>query len=342
MKKGVLKILMLVLSIFLVGCGGEKEKTDGTQQAKAPQKKVIKMSMKFVEDEQTAKTFHQVANKINDRLKDNLEIQVFTGGQLPIGKDSMEQVVGGANWISVDGINFLGDYVPDYNAVVGPMLYNNFDEYLAMTKSDLVKNLNAEAEKKGIKVLSLDYLFGFRSMLTEKEVKTPEDLKGLKIRVPNSQLYMLTLEAMGANPTPLPFTEVYSGIQQKVVDGLEGSLMTIYGTKIYEVRKQVSLTNHLLGVSAVTISNKVWNELTDEQRKVIEEEIYNGSVYNTDETVKLEKEYQTKLEELGVKFNEVDAVAFNKAIENVFNQFPKWTPGIYNQIMDELNKIRNK
>lgn len=80
MKKGFLKVLMLVLSIFLVGCGGEKEKTDGAQQAKAPQKKVIKMSMKFVEDEQTAKTFHQVANKINDRLKDNLEIQVFTGG----------------------------------------------------------------------------------------------------------------------------------------------------------------------------------------------------------------------------------------------------------------------
>lgn len=79
MKNGFLKVLMLVLSIFLVGCGGEKEKIDGAQQAKAPQKKVIKMSMKFVEDEQTAKTFHQVANKINDRLKDNLEIQVLTG-----------------------------------------------------------------------------------------------------------------------------------------------------------------------------------------------------------------------------------------------------------------------
>ncbi|MBC2855209.1 TRAP transporter substrate-binding protein DctP [Cetobacterium sp. 2A] len=341
MKKGILKVLMLVLSIFLIGCGGDKEKKDGGQ-TKAPEKKIIKMSMKFVDDEQTAKTLHEVANKINERLKDNLEIQVFTGGQLPIGKDSMEQVVGGANWISVDGINFLGDYIPDYNAVVGPMLYNTFDEYLAMTKSDLVKNLNTEAEKKGIKVLSLDYLFGFRSMLTEKEIKTPEDLKGLKIRVPNSQLYMLTLEAMGANPTPLPFTEVYSGIQQKVVDGLEGSLMTIYGTKIYEVRKQVSLTNHLLGVSAITISNKVWNELTDDQRKVIEEEIYNGGIYNTSETVKLEKEYQKKLEELGVKFNEVDSVAFNKAIEKIYSQFPKWTPGIYDQIIVELNKIRNK
>ena len=151
---------------------------------------------------------------------------------------------------------------------------------------------------------------------------------------------MLTLEAMGANPTPLPFTEVYSGIQQKVVDGLEGSLMTIYGTKIYEVRKQVSLTNHLLGVSGIVMSKKVWDDLNDEQRMVIEEEFYNGSLYNTEETIKLEGEYQKQLEELGVKFNEVDSEAFNKAIANVYNQFPKWTPGIYDKIMEELNKIR--
>lgn len=339
MKKTVLKLLMLILSIFLVACGGDK-KTDG--QAKAPAKRIIKLSTKFVEDEQTAKSLHIVAEKINARLKDSLEIEVFTGGQLPIGKDSMEQVVSGANWISVDGLNFLGDYVPDYNAIVGPMLYNTFDEYLAMTKSDLVKELNLEAEKKGIKVLSLDYLFGFRSMLTEKEIRVPADLRGMKIRVPNSQLYMLTLEAMGANPTPLPFTEVYSGIQQRVVDGLEGSLMTIYGTKIYEVRKQISLTNHLLGVSSVVISKKVWDELTDEQRKVIEEEFNNGAVQNNEETVKLEKEYQTKLEDLGVKFNEVDAEAFNKVIGNVYTQFPRWTPGIYDRIMEELNRIRKK
>ncbi|WP_297597314.1 C4-dicarboxylate TRAP transporter substrate-binding protein [uncultured Cetobacterium sp.] len=342
MKRGLLKVLMTGLTIFLVSCGGNKDesKQEVKPQAKVAEKRVMKLSTKFVEDEQTAKTLHIVANKINERLKGNLEVQVFTGGQLPIGKDSMEQVVSGANWISVDGLNFLGDYVPDYNAVVGPMLYSNFDEYLAMTKSDLVKNLNLEAEKKGIKVLSLDYLFGFRSMLTEKEVKVPEDLKGLKIRVPNSQLYMLTLEAMGANPTPLPFTEVYSGIQQKVVDGLEGSLMTIYGTKIYEVRKQVSLTNHLLGVSGIVMSKKVWDDLNDEQRMVIEEEFYNGSLYNTEETIKLEGEYQKQLEELGVKFNEVDSEAFNKAIANVYNQFPKWTPGIYDKIMEELNKIR--
>ena len=340
MKK-VLKMLMLLIAatMLFVSCG-KKEEPVATENGE--KNVVIKLSTKFVQDEQTAKSLVRVAEKIKERSNGSVEIQVYAGGQLPIGKDSMEQVANGANWISVDGLNFIGDYVPDFNAINGPMLYKSFDEYLAMTQSDLVKNLKAEAAKKDIKVLSLDYLFGFRSMLTDTVVKTPADLKGLKIRVPTSQLYMYTLEAMGANPTPLPFTEVYSGIQQGVVDGLEGSLMTIYGTKIYEVRKNVSLTNHLLGVSAVSISKTVWEGLSENQRTIIQEEFDAGAKYNNDVTVELQEEYRVKLEELGVKFNEVDLPSFNVETAKVFSKFPKWTPGIYEEIQKELKVIRAK
>ena len=340
MKK-IFKMLMLLIAatMLFVSCGKKEEPVAAENGEKNV---VIKLSTKFVQDEQTAKSLVRVAEKIKERSNGSVEIQVYAGGQLPIGKDSMEQVANGANWISVDGLNFIGDYVPDFNAINGPMLYKSFDEYLAMTQSDLVKKLKDEAAKKDIKVLSLDYLFGFRSMLTDKVVKTPADLKGLKIRVPTSQLYMYTLEAMGANPTPLPFTEVYSGIQQGVVDGLEGSLMTIYGTKIYEVRKNVSLTNHLLGVSAVSISKTVWEGLSENQRTIIQEEFDAGAKYNNDVTVELQADYKIKLEELGVKFNEVDLPSFNVETAKVFSKFPKWTPGIYDEIEKELKVIRAK
>ncbi|MCS5422650.1 MULTISPECIES: C4-dicarboxylate TRAP transporter substrate-binding protein [Psychrilyobacter] len=339
MKKFAKILALIVASLMLfISCGKKEEAATDTGEKKV----VIKLSTKFAEEEQTAKSLKRVVEKINERSGGSLELQLYPNGQLPIGKNSMEQVVSGANWISVDGLNFVGDYVPDFNAINGPMLYKNFDEYLAMTQSDLVKNLKDEAAKKGIKVLSLDYLFGFRSMLTDKAVKTPADLNGVKIRVPNSQLYMYTLEAMGANPTPLPFTEVYSGIQQGVVDGLEGSLMTIYGRKMYEVRKNVSLTNHLLGVSAVCISKDVWEGLSENQRTIIQEEFDAGAKYNNDVTVELQKEYRVQLEELGVKFNEVDLPAFNVETAKVFSKFPKWTPGIYDEIQKELKEIRAK
>lgn len=335
MKKLRDLLLVLALGVSIVGCGGDKK-----PDAAKVEKRVFKVSTKFVDDEQTVKSLIKVVDKVNERSKGSMELQLFTGGTLPIGKDGMEQVVNGSDWIFVDGVNFLGDYVPDYNAVTGPLLYQSFDEYLRMVRTPLVQNLNKQAEEKGIKVLSLDWLFGFRSMMTKKPIRTPEDMKGIKVRVPTSQLYTFTIEALGGNPVAMPYPDTYAAIQQGVIDGVEGSIMTYYGTKQYENVKEYSLTRHLLGVSAVCISKKVWDELTDEQRTILQEEFDNGAKDNLAATIKLEGEYEQKLKEFGVNFHEVDAEAFNKAVAPVYSKFPKWTPGIYDEIMKELTKIR--
>jgi TRAP-type C4-dicarboxylate transport system substrate-binding protein len=344
MKKFLAVLLVLAMTLSLVACGGGDTKVPASGEAPAPkvEKKVIKVSTKFVDDEQTAISLKKVVEAVNTRSNGSLELQLFTGGILPIGKDGMEQVVQGSDWILVDGINFLGDYVPDYNAVTGPFLYQTFDEYFAMTKTPLVQNLNKQAEEKGIKVLSLDWVFGFRSMMTKKAITTPADMKGLNIRVPTSQLYTYTIEAMGGNPISMPYPDTYAALQQGVIDGIEGSIMTYYGTKQYENVKEYSLTNHLLGVSAVVISPKVWDSLTEEQRTILAEEFQKGMEDNLSETVKLEKEYETKLKELGVSFHEVDAEAFLKAAAPVYTKFEKWTPGIYEEILKELDKIKQK
>ncbi len=332
------KLKKILLAVFLllifIACGGEKKEDSKVE------KRVIKVSTKFVDDEQTAKSLVKVVDKINERSNGTLELQLFTSGTLPIGKDGMEQVANGSDWIFVDGVNFLGDYIPDYNAVTGPLLYQSFDEYLRMVRTPLVQNLNKQAEEKGIKVLSLDWVFGFRSLMTNKPIKTPADMKGLNVRVPTSQLYTFTIEALGGNPVAMPYPDTYAALQQGVIDGVEGSIMTYYGTKQYENVKEYSLTRHLLGVSAVCISKKCWDSLTDEQRTIIQEEFDAGAQDNLNETIKLEAEYEKELKNLGVNFHEVDAEAFNKAVAPVYSMFPKWTPGIYDEIMKELTKIR--
>jgi len=327
-----------------VACGGNDNAPTSGEAVKEPsatvEKKVIKVSTKFVDDEQTAISLKKVVEAINERSNGSLELQLFTNGILPIGKDGMEQVVQGSDWILVDGVNFLGDYIPDYNAITGPFLYQTFDEYFAMLETPLVQNLHKQAEEMGIKVLSIDWVFGFRSMMTKKPIVTPADMKGLNVRVPTSQLYTYTIEAMGGNPVSMPYPDTYAALQQGVIDGVEGSIMTYYGTKQYENVKEYSLTNHLLGVSAVAISTKVWDNLTDEQRTIIEEEFAKGSEDNLTETVKLEKEYEELLKKEGVNFHEVDAEAFLKAAEPVFTKFDKWTPGIYDEIIKELTRIK--
>ncbi len=335
MKK--LKVLVCASLLLLVGCGGGKK-----EESTKVEPRVIKVSTKFVDDEQTAKSLVKMVDRINERSNGSLELQLFTSGTLPIGKDGMEQVMNGSDWMLVDGVNFLGDHVPDYNAITGPLLYKSFDEYLMMVQTPLVQNLNAQAAEKGIKVLSLDWVFGFRSMMTNKPIRNPQEMKGVKLRVPTSQLYTFTIEALGGNPVAMPYPDTYGAIQQGVIDGVEGSILTYYGTKQYENVKEYSLTRHLLGVSAVVMSEKVWNELTEEQRTIIQEEVNAGAADNLAETIKLESEYEKELKALGVNFHEVDAEAFNKAAAPVYTKFPKWTPGIYDNIMVELNKIRKE
>ncbi|ABR47186.1 TRAP dicarboxylate transporter- DctP subunit [Alkaliphilus metalliredigens QYMF] len=346
MKKFWTILLVLAMTLTLAACGGnEADAPAGDVDADAPaangEKKVIMVSTKFVDDEQTAISLKKVVEDINERSEGSLELQLFTGGILPIGKDGMEQIVQGSDWILVDGINFLGDYVPDYNAVTGPFLYQTFDEYLAMTQTDLVQNLNEQLEQDhGVKVLSLDWVFGFRSMMTNKPIQTPDDMNGLNIRVPTSQLYTYTIEAMGGNPVSMPYPDTYAAIQQGVINGVEGSIMTYYGTQQYENVKEYSLTNHLLGVSAVTISPKLWDALTEEQQTIIAEEFQKGMEENLVETIRLEKEYEVLLKEEGVNFHEVDADAFLRAAAPVYTKFDRWTPGIYEELVKELEIIK--
>jgi tripartite ATP-independent transporter DctP family solute receptor len=339
MKK-MFKMVMLLLAatMLFVSCGKKEEATaDGGEK-----KVVIKLSTIFKPEELLTKELIKVTDKIRERSNGSVDIQVYHSGQLPVYKANLEQVASGSNWIAVEDPSYLGDYVPDFAALVGPMLYNSYDEYEAMVKTDFVKGLEKQAEEQGVKVLALDYLFGFRNMITNKEIKTPADLKGLKIRVPASPLWMKTLSAMGANPSPISFTETYAAIQQGVVDGLEGSIETMYSTKMYEVTKNMSVTKHFLGTAGVYISPILWEKLTENQRTIIAEEFTAGAKENNTILRKTDVEARAKLEEAGVKFNDVDFDAFNEATAGVFTEFTKWTPGIHDTIMAELKKIREK
>lgn len=336
MKKMVFIAAAMFVTASFCFAKGQGDKAAGT-------KKVIRVTTKFVDNEQTAKSLTKVVEAVNRRAKGSLELQLFTAGTYPYGKDGMELVANGADVIQVDGINFIADYVPDFDAIIGPFLYTSFDEYLAMTKSDLVSNLKKEAlEKHGIRVLSLDWVFGFRSMMLKKAVKDPSDMRGLKIRVPTSPMYTLSLEAMGANPIGMPYPDTYSAIQQGVIDGVEGSILTYWGTKQYENVKEYSLTRHILAVSSIVISEKCWQSLTPEQQQIITEEVQNGTDDNLKATLELEDSYAEKLKAEGVHFHEVNAPAFAEAASVVYTKFPKWTPGIYDKIQAELKKIRAK
>jgi TRAP-type C4-dicarboxylate transport system substrate-binding protein len=257
----------------------------------------------------------------------------YPQGQLATYKDGVEQVVRGADFISVEDPSYLGDYVPDFNALVGPFMYSTFDEYEYVINSDLVKGWEEQLEEQGIKVLALDYIFGFRCLMTNKEITTPDDLKGMKIRVPGSQLFIDTFNALGCTATPLAFSETISAVQQGVVDGLEGT-MDAYGSNgSAEVAKNFAVTNHFLGTCGIYISTQVWNEMPEEYQEIVQEEFTNGAQQMISEVSNNYASTQARLEEEeGIVVNDVDVDAFAEATKSVYDDMEGTTDGIYDTL----------
>ena len=166
MKKIVALLLMSVMMLALTGCGGSDKKDE--KAAGSDKKVVLKLSHVFSPDEQLYKSMELVAERINKKTNGRVEIQCFGQNQLACYKDGLEQVANGANFISVEDPSYLGDYVPDFKPLVGPMLYQSYDEYEKMIETPLVKDMEKKAEEKGIKKLEAQL---------QDEVKDLEKLK---------------------------------------------------------------------------------------------------------------------------------------------------------------------
>lgn len=351
MKRILSLVLTLVMCLSLASCGGNSggsTPSGGSSGSQAPASSgansdyhlVLKLSHVFAPGEALTKTMDSICNNVLERTNGAIEIQHFPQGQLATYKDGVEQVVRGADFISVEDPSYLGDYVPDFNVLAGPMLVNSFDEYEYLLQSDEVQDMFKRAEEKGIKILNLDYIFGFRSMMTNKVITTPDDLKGMKIRTPGSQLYVDTLNHMGATATPLAFSETISAVQQGVVDGLEGTIDAYATNGSAEVAKNMALTRHLLGVCGAYINLDVYNSIPEEYRTILDEEFNKGAEEMVKAITEGEAATREKLEtEMGITFNEVDVDAFKATVAPMYDNMAGTTPGLYDRFQEIIAEM---
>lgn len=336
MKTFGLMMVLLILSMNVLVAGGRPEAA-----AEEDYKIVLRLSHVFNPAEQLSKSMDTVAERIYERTNGAVEIQTFPQAQLPAYKEGVEQVVRGANFISAEDPSFIGDYVPDMTALYAPMMYQSFDEYVALVRTELVQNMVAQAEAQGIKILALDYIYGFRNMITREPVRTPADLAGKQIRVPGTDLYINTLTNMGGIANPLPWGETLSAVQQGVVDGLEGSEFTNIGNRVYETgATHVSLTRHILGTVGVYINIDVWNGIPEQYRNIVQEEFTRGAAEGNQILLNDHAAVVAELEANGVTFHEVDGEAFRAALAPMYQEQPGMTPGVFDAIFAELDAMR--
>jgi TRAP-type transport system periplasmic protein len=211
----------------------------------------------------------------------------------------------------------LPAWVPELQVFGLPFVIRDRAHVYKVLDGPIGKELEAKLEAQGLHVLGW-WELGFRNMTTKaKPIRVPDDVKGLKIRVQEAKVWLGFIRALGAIPTPIPFGELYSALQQGVVDGQENPIVTITSMKFYEVQKFVGLTEHTYTALPVLASKKWWDGLKPDQQKIIAESV-KASVAEQRKTVSAQVDEGVKfLKAQGVTLTEVDKGKFIEATRDV-------------------------
>ena len=330
MKKTIAFVLAATMALsLLTGCGGSGETTaDAGANTDAAEPVVLKLNHVQSNTDPVQTAFLDLADMVKERSNGSLEIQVYANSELGSNKDNLEQISSGASLISVGDAGFIADYVPDIGIMNGPFLYSSYEDLVKLCDSDWYHSIEEQCSEQGIKLLAMDWYFGERHIISKKPINTPADMKGLKIRVPSNTMWTATMEALGAAPTTIQWSEVYSALDQGVVDAAEAPLATIYSSKLQEAAKSLSTTGHFTGIIGLQMSQKVWDSLSEEQQTVLTECIEEqGKIYSED-VLGSEQEYREKLEAEGVTFIDVDRAPFQEMCQSVYSKFPEWSDGL--------------
>ncbi len=279
------------------------------------------------------------AKNVAQRTNNRVQIQIFPSEQLGPGKEVNEMIRQGANVMNITDPGYLSDFVPDIGVLNGPYLIKDPKDYTKLLASDWYKGTEKKLEAAGFKLIMANGFFGQRHLIADKAVRKPEDMAGMTVRVPPNTMWVETFKSMGARPTTVQWSEVYNALQQNVVTGAEAPLGSLWGSKLHETRKVISMTGHFTAFVMWPINERYFNKLPADVQRVLLEEGKKAGDEMTRLTLELQNDYVAKFKSAGVTFvSDVDVAAFQKSTAGVYKAFPKWTPGLHETVMGALRK----
>jgi len=264
--------------------------------------------------------FTNWAKRVEERTKGGLKIEVFHSAQLGVEEDIIEQIRQGANIGQNTDSARLGNYIPGIAAINGPYFVESLDEVWKLTEAPTVKKWEEElASQHGLKVVCFDWVQGFRHFFTNKPIKTPQDLSGLRIRTPPAPIWQESIRALGAAPTAMAFGDMYPGLQQQAIDGVELVYTNIPGGRFYEVLKYANETGHILLINFEVVSSQWFNALPPEYQTALVEECRRTGRETSEKIATLSDQIKADLQQKGMTVvSDIDREAFRKAGERAY------------------------
>jgi len=319
-------ILFSLLLLFTSSCEKNRENYIFKYSNEQPEAAIRSQSMIFFKE--------QLEEKTNGKIK----VDLFFGGILGNERELMDLVSTGALQGTRGG--FFNDVNPKYNLLTLPFLVSNWDEATNLVNSSFMDEINNQSKENGFHVPATGISQGFRAHTNNKKpILTPEDFKGLKMRVPMQEVFIETAKAFGANPQELAAIDIYQALQTGVIDGQDNPPANIWDFKMHEVSKYLTVTNYATGPDPFIVNLKWYNTLTPEL-KIIFDKVAKETMARSDEMNKeKESEYLDMLSKyLQINFiTDERLIPFQKAVKPVYDYFIN--KGMFT--MDEIQTAQN-
>lgn len=339
--------VVLAASLLLSGCGSSSEKptaggaSEGEKPAAEAKTHTIKVANYFATDHpQNVALREKFKPLVEEKSGGTLKVEIFDNSKLGAEKEFYDGVRNGTIEMGVPGLIMQADIekmaVPEW-----PFLFKDYEHVQKVLNGPIGEELTADLESKhGVKPLAWS-ANGFRMFSSNKTIASPDEFKGLRLRMPNIPNYIKLGELLGANVTPMPISEVFTALEQKVVDGQDNPIATLKASGWHEVQSDVLESKHMFSPNIYIINSKFFNSLTPEQQKAIEEAAKESAAHEF-ELMKQSYEADKKfLEENGIKFTTPDA-QFTEAMEakaqplydEIFAKYP-WAKEMVEKIKAE-------
>lgn len=284
----------------------------------------IKYAMVGNETNPTYISIMQVKDFIEKKSNGEIQFQVYPNGQLGGDRQILEGMQLGTIEMGIVGISVMSNFNPKFGIFDLPFLFKDEQTAYKALDGELGAKISELAIPLGFRILGYG-TDGYRHVSNNRgPIKKPADLSGLKIRTMENPVHISTFKALGANPTPMSFGELYMALQQKTVDAQENPVVLTYNNKFYEVQKYYSLTGHVYAVVPILISDICYQRLSEKHREIVEE----GAAMYTElvraEISRQNDELLKKVEEAGMQVNSLsdeEKAEFVKAVAPVYKEF---------------------
>ncbi len=330
MKRIMLKTALAALALATCGLVAAQEKTFKFAMQNPKGHPLEVGAQKFAE---------LVAAKSGGKLK----VNVFPGGTLGGDAANVSALQGGTIEFVQLNSGILASQVKDFEVYDFPFLFANAKEADAIVDGPVGQKLHAKLLDKGI--VGLAYVeLGFRNITNSKRpINTVEDIAGLKLRVIPNAINVDWVKALGANPTPMAFPEVYAGLEQKAIDGQENPLSVILANKFFEVQKNLAVTNHQYNPQSIIFSKKVWDTLTPADQKVLQDAAKEASAFQRKVNRDKSSDDLQELKKAGMavtEFSPAEQAKLRVKLEPVITKHGAAIAATVTEVQAELAKLR--